>query len=71
MLEINFDAVLARLDTQFKKRITLSDISRVTGIGIVTLSRIKTKKVKRVRRSTVERILAAYPFLSLEEFQSS
>lgn len=71
MIEIDFGLVLQKIDTESRKRVTLSDVSRRTGISIVTLSRIKTGRVKRVRRSTVERILAAYPFLSLEEFQSS
>ena len=71
MIEIDFGLVLQKIDTESRKRVTLSDVSLRTGISIVTLSRIKTGRVKRVRRSTVERILAAYPFLSLEEFQSS
>ena len=71
MIEIDFGLILQKIDTESRKRVTLSDVSRHTGISIVTLSRIKTGRVKRVRRSTVERILAAYPFLSLEEFQSS
>lgn len=69
MNEINFGNVLSRIDREFGKRVALTDIARRTGLSIVTLSRIKTGRTKHVRSATICKIIAAYPFVTFEDFE--
>ena len=67
---IDLNRVLSIIDQKERKRVSLSEIARNTGISIVTLSRIKNGRVASVRASTIARICASYPYLIKADFES-